>query len=270
MLHILATYAKREDTLDRVMEFGGPGLASLSPDERATLANMATECSAKAGVVEVDETTLAWIAERRQDLTKDALRAQLVQPDAGRAPTPAACTASTSRRSSPMVATPGDPDRGIASDPKNGALTSRDLPRRQDRHRLRRLVHRRQERRHRHVRARSWPRPPPRASGRRRACGSTSSSAPRRSRPTRKHEGLPRAVRAHRRRGDQARAAARASAAAPASRDREDQVTVSAINRNYKGRSGPGKLYLASPSTVAASAVAGRIRAYRRGMFAKT
>ena len=47
-----------------------------------------------------------------------------------------------------------------------------------------------------------------------------------------------------------------------------DQVTVSAINRNYQNRSGPGQLYLASPLTVAASAVAGRIVAYREGMFA--
>ena len=46
-----------------------------------------------------------------------------------------------------------------------------------------------------------------------------------------------------------------------------DQVTVSAINRNSKGRSGPGRLYLASPLTVAASAVMGRIVEYRRGMF---
>jgi 3-isopropylmalate/(R)-2-methylmalate dehydratase large subunit len=46
-----------------------------------------------------------------------------------------------------------------------------------------------------------------------------------------------------------------------------DQVTVSAINRNYRGRSGPGRLYLASPLTVAASAVAGKIVEYRRGMF---
>jgi 3-isopropylmalate/(R)-2-methylmalate dehydratase large subunit len=38
-----------------------------------------------------------------------------------------------------------------------------------------------------------------------------------------------------------------------------DQVTVSAINRNFPGRSGPGKVYLASPYTVAASAVAGYI-----------
>ena len=48
---------------------------------------------------------------------------------------------------------------------------------------------------------------------------------------------------------------------------RRDQVTVSAINRNYQNRSGPGRLYLASPLNVAASAVAGRIVAYRRGMF---
>ena len=47
-----------------------------------------------------------------------------------------------------------------------------------------------------------------------------------------------------------------------------DQVTVSAINRNYKGRSGPGWLYLASPLSVAASAFAGHITAYRPGMFA--
>jgi 3-isopropylmalate/(R)-2-methylmalate dehydratase large subunit len=46
-----------------------------------------------------------------------------------------------------------------------------------------------------------------------------------------------------------------------------DQVTVSAINRNYQNRSGPGKLYLASPLSVAASAVAGRIVEYRPGMF---
>jgi len=38
-----------------------------------------------------------------------------------------------------------------------------------------------------------------------------------------------------------------------------DQVTVSSINRNFPGRSGPGKVYLASPFTVLASAFAGRI-----------
>lgn len=38
-----------------------------------------------------------------------------------------------------------------------------------------------------------------------------------------------------------------------------DEVTISSINRNFPGRSGPGNVYLASPSTVAASALAGRI-----------
>lgn len=41
-----------------------------------------------------------------------------------------------------------------------------------------------------------------------------------------------------------------------------DQVTISAINRNFPGRSGPGKVWLASPMTVAASAIAGRITSF--------
>jgi 3-isopropylmalate/(R)-2-methylmalate dehydratase large subunit len=47
--------------------------------------------------------------------------------------------------------------------------------------------------------------------------------------------------------------------AGPGASDSADQVTVSAQNRNYPGRSGPGKVYLASPLVVAASAVVGRI-----------
>jgi len=41
-----------------------------------------------------------------------------------------------------------------------------------------------------------------------------------------------------------------------------DQVTISAINRNFPGRSGPGNVWLASPYTVAASALAGRITSF--------
>jgi 3-isopropylmalate/(R)-2-methylmalate dehydratase large subunit len=53
----------------------------------------------------------------------------------------------------------------------------------------------------------------------------------------------------------------------PGTSETVEQVTVSAINRNFQGRSGPGKLYLASPLTVAASAFMGRIVAYEQGMF---
>jgi 3-isopropylmalate/(R)-2-methylmalate dehydratase large subunit len=45
-----------------------------------------------------------------------------------------------------------------------------------------------------------------------------------------------------------------------------DEVTISAINRNFPGRSGPGQLYLANPFTVAASAIAGHITEWQPGM----
>jgi 3-isopropylmalate/(R)-2-methylmalate dehydratase large subunit len=50
--------------------------------------------------------------------------------------------------------------------------------------------------------------------------------------------------------------------AGPGVSTRPDQVVISAQNRNFPGRSGPGQMYLASPLTVAASAVAGYIVGY--------
>ncbi|MFC0626053.1 aconitase family protein [Kribbella deserti] len=47
--------------------------------------------------------------------------------------------------------------------------------------------------------------------------------------------------------------------AGPGVSTREGEVTVSAQNRNFPGRSGPGNVYLASPYVVAATAVAGRL-----------
>lgn len=47
--------------------------------------------------------------------------------------------------------------------------------------------------------------------------------------------------------------------AGPGVSDHKDQVSISAINRNFPGRSGPGQVYLASPYLIAASAVAGHI-----------
>jgi 3-isopropylmalate/(R)-2-methylmalate dehydratase large subunit len=45
----------------------------------------------------------------------------------------------------------------------------------------------------------------------------------------------------------------------PGSSTSAEQVTVSAINRNFPGRSGPGQVWLASPASVAASALAGEL-----------
>src|SRR5438132_7826 len=123
MLYILANHAKQQLTLDRIMEFIGPGLRSLSLDERATLANMATECSARTAVCEADEKTFEWIASMRPGTNPDALRARAVSPDPGAEYAGGVHTIDLATIE-PMVAHPGDPDHGIASDPTNGALVT--------------------------------------------------------------------------------------------------------------------------------------------------
>jgi 3-isopropylmalate/(R)-2-methylmalate dehydratase large subunit len=263
MLHILATYAKREDTLNRVMEFGGEGLFALSPDERATLANMATECSARGSVMEVDDTMLQWIAARRPGVSIESLRAKVVTPD------PGAQHAGGVHRVDlgaivPMVATPGDPDRGIASDPKNGALVSEigrvrlDIAyggsctagKRDDVDMYARVMADAEK------------------SGKRVAQGVKFfiQFGSQEVEQYAKDKGY---LELFQRTGVEVikPGCGACIGCGPGVSERGDQVTVSAINRNYKGRSGPGKLYLASPLTVAASAVTGEIVEYKDGMF---
>jgi len=50
----------------------------------------------------------------------------------------------------------------------------------------------------------------------------------------------------------------------PGSSTDANQVTVSAINRNFPGRSGPGQVWLASPPTVMASALAGELMSFEQ------
>ena len=263
MLHILATYAKREDTLNRVMEFGGPGLFALSPDERATLANMATECSARGAVMEVDDTMLSWIAARRPGTSVDALRAKVVTPDAG-AHYDGGVHRIDLAAIRPMVATPGDPDRGVASDPKNGAAIadvghvkidiayggSCTAGKRDDIDMYARVIADAEK------------------AGRRVADG-VKFFIQFGSREVAEYARERGYLELFARNGVEVikPGCGACIGCGPGVSDRGDQVTVSAINRNYKGRSGPGKLFLASPLTVAASAIAGEIVEYRDGMF---
>jgi len=60
----LAALFKNDEVLNHVLEFTGPGVASLSLDERFTIANMTTEWGALAGVFPADEATFAWLEER--------------------------------------------------------------------------------------------------------------------------------------------------------------------------------------------------------------
>jgi 3-isopropylmalate/(R)-2-methylmalate dehydratase large subunit len=264
MLHILATYAKREETLNRVMEFGGEGLFGLSPDERATLANMATECSARGAVMEVDDTMLKWIVERRPGTSIDALRAKVVKPDAGAHYDGGVHTIDLASIT-PMVATPGDPDRGVASDPKNGALIpeigqvkidiayggSCTAGKRDDVDMYAQVMAEAER------------------AGKRVANGVSFyiQFGSQEVEAYAKQKGY---TELFQRTGVQVikPGCGACIGCGPGVSERGDQVTVSAINRNYKGRSGPGRLYLASPLTVAASAVAGEIVEYKDGMFA--
>ncbi|MDJ0976787.1 MAG: aconitase family protein [Planctomycetota bacterium] len=263
MLYILLHYAKPQKTLNRVMEFGGPGLFSLSMDERATLANMATECSARTGICEADDETVRWILARRPGADEAAIRAQLVAPDAGAEYTGGVHAIDLSAVE-PMVAHPGDPDRGIASDPTNGELVSNlstvqiDIAyggsctagKRDDLDMYARVMRAAHE------------------AGRRVADGVRfviqfgSTDVERYARD----KGYLEVFEATGVEIIQPGCGA-CIGCGPGVSETEEQVTVSAINRNFKGRSGPGRLYLASPLTVAASAVTGYIAAYREGMF---
>lgn len=51
-----------DGALYRSMEFDGPGVRTLSMDERFTVANMAIEAGAKNGIFPVDDRTRAWAA----------------------------------------------------------------------------------------------------------------------------------------------------------------------------------------------------------------
>jgi 3-isopropylmalate/(R)-2-methylmalate dehydratase large subunit len=265
MLHILLHYARPQVTLNRVMEFTGPGVATLSMDERATLTNMATECSAKTAIVVADDETFRWLAEWRPGVDVEALRARAVAPDPG-AEYAGGVHAIDLSALRPMVAHPGDPDHGIPSDPTNGAFVDEigDVPieiayggsctagKIDD------LVFYHQVAKEA-VDAGLQVAPGVRFFIQ---CGSL-------------------AVEEFVRENGLADTFERAGiqlirpgcgaciGCGPGVSENPDQVTVSAINRNYKGRSGPGKLWLASPLTVAASAFTGRITAYTPGMFEK-
>ncbi len=263
MLHILCVYAKQEQTLDRVMEFGGNGLFSLDPDERATIANMASECSARSAVMECDDEMLRWTAAHRPNCTVDTLRAGMVAPDPGAKYDGGVHTIDLATIPV-MVATPGDNEKGIPSDPTNGVsidvvsgvaidiayggsctagkcsdidmyatvmLDAEQAGRRIPDHIQFFLQF-----------------------------GSTDVAQYARSRGF-----LDMFARTGVRVIDPGCGAC--IGCGPGVSEHANQVTISAINRNYKGRSGPGLVYLASPLTVAASAVLGRIVPYRQGMF---
>jgi len=263
ILHILWKYAANSETLDRSMEFGGPGLSSLSMDERATLCNMATECSAKTGICDPDDLTIEWLMKRRQGLTREEIYNSFVFADKD-AKYDGGIHDINLDDIQPMVAHPGDPDKGIPSDPTNGAyikdlgVVNIDIA----------------------------------YAGSCTAGKDDDFAYYAKVTKAALDAGLKVAdgVECYIQFGSKTvkdlsekngwtdmfekagiklidPGCGACIGAGPGVSDNDEQVSISAINRNFQGRSGPGKLYLASPLTVMASAFTGQITAWDPELF---
>ena len=62
-LYIMKIFGENGATY-RVLEFGGSGLESLDMDARFTISNMSVECGAKAGIFEPDSILREWLKEK--------------------------------------------------------------------------------------------------------------------------------------------------------------------------------------------------------------
>ena len=244
-------YVRSGKALAKVMEYAGEAIEELSVDERATMTNMAAEIGGFTGIVAPDKKAVDFLVERRgMDRKKaeamikglhsdpDAQYAHVIELDAAEI--------------TPMVATPGDPGNG------------------------------------KYVRELNTPVPIEIAYGgtctagknedmdmyaavladalkqRKRVAGSVKFYIQFGSQETREYCLRKGYLDVFQKAGAIVIEPSCGACinAGPGVSTRPDQVVISAQNRNFPGRSGPGQMYLASPLTVAASAVAGYIVEY--------
>ncbi len=245
VLHLLAQPLIQEGgAIGHVIEYQGEGLLDLDTDERATLTNMAAEIGGFTGLIAPDGETVRFVKERRGvELALEpwmrgddgAEYAQTLDVD---------CAAL-----GPMLARPGDPGNGVAladlgeTVPIHIAyLGSCTGGKREDLRRAYEVVR---------TASKEGKRVPEGVQFFVQ-CGSEDV------RRYAEAEGWMAAFEA-------VGAVVLGSScgacinAGPGVSTHPEQVTISAINRNFPGRSGPGQVWLASPATVAASALAGRI-----------
>ncbi len=245
VLHLLAQpFVRAGGGVGKVFEFTGEAVAHLSTDERATLTNMTAELGGFTGIVAPDAETVRFLRERRGiDFTVESWMRS--DPDATYAETIAVDCAEVP----PMVAAPGDPGRGLPlADVKEPVVIdiayggSCTAGKREDFDHYHGVL--------------KW------------AADRGLRVAP----------GVDlylqfgtTAVRDHCIDAGYMDAFERVGArmlqpscgacgnCGPGGSISSSQITVSAINRNFPGRGGPGQVWLASPPTVAASAIAGRL-----------
>jgi 3-isopropylmalate/(R)-2-methylmalate dehydratase large subunit len=244
-------YVRSGKALAKVMEYSGEAIEDLSVDERATMTNMAAEIGGFTGIVAPDKKAVDFLVERRGvDRNKAEAMIEGLYSDPGAHY--AHVIELDAAEITPMVATPGDPGNG------------------------------------KYIRDLHTPVPVEIAYGGTCTAGKNEDMdmyATVLADALKQGKGVAESVKFYIQFGSQEtrdycmrrgyidifqRAGARVIEpscgacinAGPGVSTRPDQVVISAQNRNFPGRSGPGQMYLASPLTVAASAVAGYIVEY--------
>ncbi len=252
ILAILAMdYVRSGKALAKVIEYAGEAVEELSVDERATLTNMAAEIGGFTGIVAPDEKVVGFLVERR-----GMDRAQAQQLVAGLQSDSNAAYAHVIEMNAediyPMVATPGDPGNGKFVRDLNtpvpieiaygGTCTA---GKNEDMDMYARVL------------AQALKQG-------RRVAGSVKFYIQFGSQETRDYCVRQGYLEVFKQAGAIVIEPSCGACinAGPGVSTRPDQVVISAQNRNFPGRSGPGQMYLASPLTVAASAVAGYITEY--------
>jgi len=244
-------YVRSGKALAKVMEYAGEAIEALSVDERATMTNMAAEIGGFTGIVAPDEKVVEFLVERRGMDRKEA--ATLIEglnsdPDAEYAHVIELDAAGIT----PMVATPGDPGNGkyirdlntpVPVEIAYGGTCTAGKNEDMDMYAA--------------VLADALQQG-------KRVADSVKFYIQFGSQETRDYCIRKGYLEIFRKAGAQVIEPSCGACinAGPGVSTRPDQVVISAQNRNFPGRSGPGQMYLASPLTVAASAVAGYIVEY--------
>jgi 3-isopropylmalate/(R)-2-methylmalate dehydratase large subunit len=244
-------YVRQGKALAKVMEYAGEAIEELSVDERATMTNMAAEIGGFTGIVAPDRKAVDFLMERRGMDRKQAesmIEGLYSDPDAHYAHTIELGAAEIT----PMVATPGDPGNGKYIRELNtpvpvelaygGTCTA---GKNEDMDMYARVL------------ADALKRG-------KRVADSVKFYIQFGSQETREYCMRKGYLDIFQKAGALVIEPSCGACinAGPGVTTRPEQVVISAQNRNFPGRSGPGQMYLASPLTVAASAVAGHIVEY--------
>jgi len=245
-------YVRSGKALAKVMEYSGEAIEELSVDERATMTNTAAEIGGFTGIVAPDAKVVEFLAERRGIDRKKAeamLKGLHSDPDAKYAEV----IELNADEITPMVATPGDPGNGkfirelntpvpveIAYGGTCTAGKNEDMD-------MYAAVLADALKQGKHV------------------AGSVQFYIQFGSQETRDYCVRKGYLQVFQKAGAHVIEPSCGACinAGPGVSTRPDQIVISAQNRNFPGRSGPGQMYLASPYTVAASAVAGFITEYQ-------